>query len=343
MRNLAQYPVTTEEVSRILDGIRADIEKQQTVGDTRLLVLRYVARFLTQNETALASFLVAEQPYAEHPKPVVDPAKAAKEAIAEIIYDLLPYDDMGEKPAWVPGGNSFKQDWARNRARQFMEHPLHRVDEHTLRKIADWQWDSRIPDARKRIERILEDCEAAKAAVENQAFNLTLAEDIERTKVALASQLSTAQPTTGKDEPFVPHKPCRTYDRCRREGFCDDPWNCSSGSDEVAQVPHRPDSGTILHDGDQSIAEGVLDRFNRCVSTLVSSDYAAGYREACQHIIERQRDAAAPAAPAAKNDEDIWVFAHASGSWEAYDDEDECRAEAAKHGRELTVRKFSGK
>lgn len=36
---------------------------------------------------------------------------------AEEIYDALPYDGAGEKPAWVPNGNSFKQDEARTLAR----------------------------------------------------------------------------------------------------------------------------------------------------------------------------------------------------------------------------------
>lgn len=38
------------------------------------------------------------------------------------------------------------------------------------------------------------------------------------------------------------------------------------------------------------IVEASLNRFNRCASGLVSKDYAEGYREACQHIIDRFKE-----------------------------------------------------
>jgi hypothetical protein len=42
------------------------------------------------------------------------------ESVARAIYELMPFDDRGglaEKPAWVEGGNSLKQDEARRYAR----------------------------------------------------------------------------------------------------------------------------------------------------------------------------------------------------------------------------------
>lgn len=39
------------------------------------------------------------------------------ERAAEVIYNAMPYDGQGKKPAWVPRGNSLKQDEARARAR----------------------------------------------------------------------------------------------------------------------------------------------------------------------------------------------------------------------------------
>lgn len=41
--------------------------------------------------------------------------------------------------------------------------------------------------------------------------------------------------------------------------------------------------------GLETIAAGVLGVFERCVSTLVSPDYATGYRDACQHIINKTK------------------------------------------------------
>jgi len=39
-----------------------------------------------------------------------------REVIARNIYENMSYDGKGEKPAWVPYGNSFKQDEARCKA-----------------------------------------------------------------------------------------------------------------------------------------------------------------------------------------------------------------------------------
>lgn len=46
-----------------------------------------------------------------------EPDADALEARAAEIYDGLEYDGPGEKPSWMPGGNSFKQDAARTIAR----------------------------------------------------------------------------------------------------------------------------------------------------------------------------------------------------------------------------------
>lgn len=45
--------------------------------------------------------------------PKADPMR---EAIAKEIYDVMPYDSIGDKPKWIPDGNSFKQGEARRRA-----------------------------------------------------------------------------------------------------------------------------------------------------------------------------------------------------------------------------------
>lgn len=39
------------------------------------------------------------------------------ERVAMIFYNLIPHDGAGERPEWVAGGNSFKQDEARQYAR----------------------------------------------------------------------------------------------------------------------------------------------------------------------------------------------------------------------------------
>lgn len=46
-----------------------------------------------------------------------EPGGDPLEARAAEIYDGFEYDGPGEKPPWVPGGNSFKQEEARKRAR----------------------------------------------------------------------------------------------------------------------------------------------------------------------------------------------------------------------------------
>lgn len=48
----------------------------------------------------------------------------AIERAAKAIYDAMPYDEKGVKPAWVPHGNSLKQDEARALASEQME-PRH--------------------------------------------------------------------------------------------------------------------------------------------------------------------------------------------------------------------------
>ena len=47
--------------------------------------------------------------------------KAMIEKAAEAVYNAFPYDGSGEKPAWVIGGNSLKQDEARKYAALALE------------------------------------------------------------------------------------------------------------------------------------------------------------------------------------------------------------------------------
>lgn len=39
------------------------------------------------------------------------------EMVAETIYNFMKYDEVGDKPKWVPYGNSLKQEEARDQAR----------------------------------------------------------------------------------------------------------------------------------------------------------------------------------------------------------------------------------
>ena len=56
------------------------------------------------------------------------------EKAAKAIYDLMPFDDQGpygvrEKPDWVEGGNSLKQDEARRYARAALAQEAQGEDE----------------------------------------------------------------------------------------------------------------------------------------------------------------------------------------------------------------------
>lgn len=44
-----------------------------------------------------------------------------QEFTAQLIYNEMPFDGIGEKPEWVQRGNSLKQDEARQYARVFLE------------------------------------------------------------------------------------------------------------------------------------------------------------------------------------------------------------------------------
>ena len=47
------------------------------------------------------------------------------EALAAKIYAHFSYDEPGEKPPWIPGGNSLKQDLARMDAREKLRSDSH--------------------------------------------------------------------------------------------------------------------------------------------------------------------------------------------------------------------------
>ena len=59
------------------------------------------------------------------------------EAAAEAIYNAMPYDEPGEKPVWVPGGNSLKQDEARKYARVALTTLTREVREQTLAEVRE--------------------------------------------------------------------------------------------------------------------------------------------------------------------------------------------------------------
>lgn len=74
------------------------------------------------------------------------------ELAAEAIYDLMPFDEPhGTKPAWVPRGNSLKQDEARSYARaaiRAMEKPTEEMYDAAWERIRD------NPELNKMRERV---------------------------------------------------------------------------------------------------------------------------------------------------------------------------------------------
>lgn len=48
------------------------------------------------------------------------PDSKALEAAAPLIYNLFAFAGTGEKPPWVPNGNSFKQDEARKLTQEIL-------------------------------------------------------------------------------------------------------------------------------------------------------------------------------------------------------------------------------
>jgi hypothetical protein len=51
MRNLAQYPITTTEITETLDRIRIELDNENAIGDMRPLLLGMVAAFLRKQES----------------------------------------------------------------------------------------------------------------------------------------------------------------------------------------------------------------------------------------------------------------------------------------------------
>ena len=47
--------------------------------------------------------------------------REAVERVAEYIYEQMPFTEKGIKPKWVVGGNSIKQDEARQKAKSLLE------------------------------------------------------------------------------------------------------------------------------------------------------------------------------------------------------------------------------
>lgn len=81
------------------------------------------------------------------------------ERFAKYIYDTMPYDGFGDKPVWVNGGNSFKQDAARDLAsaalaaqqpNQRGERETERVDD-LLNFVAGSRLNSLDPELREAI------------------------------------------------------------------------------------------------------------------------------------------------------------------------------------------------
>lgn len=50
MRNLAQYPISREEISRLLTSLAEEFAAEQRLGDMRPLLLREAARIVSGGE-----------------------------------------------------------------------------------------------------------------------------------------------------------------------------------------------------------------------------------------------------------------------------------------------------
>lgn len=61
MRNLSQYPITPEEVDRVLDSVGLEMHNKRVVGDCRPLILRYVREFVAANPESFDAFLRRSQ------------------------------------------------------------------------------------------------------------------------------------------------------------------------------------------------------------------------------------------------------------------------------------------
>lgn len=53
MRNIIEYPVTTDEVITVLSSIRDDILAEQTIGDLRAYIVELVIRNIKNNQLIL--------------------------------------------------------------------------------------------------------------------------------------------------------------------------------------------------------------------------------------------------------------------------------------------------
>lgn len=83
--------------------------------------------------------------------------------------------------------------------------------------------------------------------------------------------------------PFKPHKACKTYDRCRRDGFCEDAWNCSEdkpvpAADEMAAsilaLEHRDPCYPTPHPRCVTVAEFIRAQAREIAATNGHLDIA---------------------------------------------------------------------
>lgn len=57
MRNLAKYPITTEECLRTLENELEKLQAAELVGDTRPLILKYIYEYIDNNSESFEEFL----------------------------------------------------------------------------------------------------------------------------------------------------------------------------------------------------------------------------------------------------------------------------------------------
>ena len=60
MRNLAVYPVTSEEIVQVVGNVQNEIQKEMRMGDMRPLCLRLLLEFAQENKLELDEFLARE-------------------------------------------------------------------------------------------------------------------------------------------------------------------------------------------------------------------------------------------------------------------------------------------
>lgn len=77
------------------------------------------------------------------------------EEVAKRIYEVMPYDEQGKKPAWVENGNSDRQGQARACAMDIVTALLDQIEESLPRDKAVSEWINENEFSERDIERFV--------------------------------------------------------------------------------------------------------------------------------------------------------------------------------------------